>query len=463
MTFAKPWISKLTWLAAMCLAISFATFAQEDASSKPTGQDQGDKPAPAPQTADNPPVPAAPTPAYPVDSTIRAAGRATPWVGSLTPLRWGPFSIAGFEYVNIYDQFIPSNGSPNITERLNMIRMNIVFDKTLGKSRFVFQYTPVLAMANGQVRGNATPTGDLSLGTTFAITPRLTFTLKDDFGVHRSRQLFPSDLPLLIDNQTGGVVQSYLLEPSGTLLRNTLVAIVDYKLSPRLTLDFSPTYVYAHIDNTFNNVRDLFILDDFFNTLSLTYAVSPRINMGVVESVEFLHPVVPVATNGLFQTSGMFYSERFTPSFSITGKFGIQGAQEPGFGGTTWSWSGSFSALKTFGNSDLALAYFRGTTLTNFINNNQAERADVSYGYRFSRLFTWNNAAGYYRTTGSGPRDLGKYASTTLAYHLPAGFSLSGSYTHFYQKTTNVLLLSGERNTFVLGLRWEPGPAPGRQ
>lgn len=462
MTFAKPWISKLTWLAAMCLAISFGTFAQEDALSKPTGQDQGDKPAPAPQTADNPPVPAAPTPAYPVDSTIRAAGKATPWVGSLTPLRWGPISIAGFEYVNIYDQFIPSDGSPNATERLNMIRMRIVFDKTLGKSRFVFQYTPVLAMANGQVRGNASPTGELSLGTAFLITPRLTFTLKDDFGIHRSRQLFPDDL-LLVDKQTGGVVQSYLLEPSGTLLRNTLAAIVDYKLSPRLTLSFSPTYVYSHINKVINNARDLFVLDDFFNTLSLTYTVSPRINIGVVESVEFLHPVFPVATNGLFQTSGVFYSERFTPSISITGRVGIEGTHQSGFGGTTWGASGSVSALKTFGNSSLAFAYFRGTTLTNFIDNRQAEHADVSYGHRFSRQITWNNTAGYYRTTGPEPRDVGKYVATKVAYHLPAGFSFSGSYTHFYQKSSNVLLLSGERNTFVLGLNWEPGPQPGKQ
>ncbi len=223
-----------------------------------------------------------------------------------------------------------------------MLRANITFAKVFRKSRFVFQYTPVLAILNGRLGGNADPTSDLSLGTVFTLSPRLTLTLKDDLGWHRTRQLFPDDL-LLIDKQTGGLVQSYLLEPNGTLLTNSLSAAVDYKLSPRLLLSAVSTYVYSDIENA----KNLFILHDSFNTVTLTYALSQRSNIGFVESVEFLHPVIPVSTNGLFQTSGLFYSEQFSPSLRISGQLGVQSAKAPGFGGAAWGVAGSLNLLKT--------------------------------------------------------------------------------------------------------------------
>ncbi len=458
MRIAKKWKLRLSWLVAMFLAASFATVAQEESSSKPSSPDQQDKPSPAIQTANtqtgSDTVQVVPTPAYPVDSRIRAAGKAVPWVGSVAPLHWGPISIDGLDYVAIYDQFFPSGGGSSDIARLNMLRANITFAKVFRKSRFVFQYTPVLAILNGRLGGNADPTSDLSLGTVFTLSPRLTLTLKDDLGWHRTRQLFPDDL-LLIDKQTGGLVQSYLLEPNGTLLTNSLSAAVDYKLSPRLLLSAVSTYVYSDIENA----KNLFILHDSFNTVTLTYALSQRSNIGFVESVEFLHPVIPVSTNGLFQTSGLFYSEQFSPSLRISGQLGVQSAKAPGFGGAAWGVAGSLNLLKTFGNSDVAIAYFRGATLTNYIDSRQAEHSDISYGYRISRQLAWTNGIGYFRTIGPAPRDVGKYGLSTMTYQLPMGFSLFGSYRRFFQKSSNPLLLSGDRNTFVMGIRWEPAPA----
>jgi hypothetical protein len=153
----------------------------------------------------------------------------------------------------------------------------------------------------------------------------------------------------------------------------------------------------------------------------------------------------------------LYYSQQLAPTFWITGRVGAESAKYPGFNGTTWAVSTTASLVKTFSKGQLAAAYYRGSTLTNFQTNQQTDHADISYLYQITRLLSWTNGTGYFRTLGASPQQTGKYALSTMQYTLPHGLSLYGSYTRRNQWSTNELLISGNRNTFVLGIRWQPG------
>jgi hypothetical protein len=456
----RHWAVRLSLVAVLILALSAIVRAQEETSSKPPDQQEQQKPdttaTPVANQAGDVQPPAAPTPAYPVDATPRVAGKAVPWLGTRGPLHYGPFSVASVELFEVYDQFYPSGGGAEEISQLELLRTNIVFDKVFWKTRLILQYTPELVTFNGHTSTTADGNNVINMGTTIDFTPRLSVTLKDAFGVAHTRQAFSDEL-LLSDRETGGVVQNYFLENSGTHLENTFNLILNYKMSPRLLLTVAPTYIYA--DTT--NPQGEYKVNDSDDAVGLTYALSPRSNIGVLETVEYLIPVKPATTAGFFRTTALFYSEQISPTWWITGKLGAEAAKYPGFNGTNWSTAGGGTLLKKFSTGDLAIAYTRGSTITNFLANRQVENADVSYTMIFSHRFKWTNGVGYYREVGGDPRIIGKYGLTSMQYRLGAGFSLVGNYTRRAQSSSTPQLISGDRNTFLVGLRWEPAALAG--
>src|ERR1043166_7209463 len=52
-------------------------------------------------------------PQGPVDMDIHPAGKAIPWLGSSSPLRWGSFSIGNFTYEHVNDHFQPVGDVPS--------------------------------------------------------------------------------------------------------------------------------------------------------------------------------------------------------------------------------------------------------------------------------------------------------------------------------------------------------------
>ncbi len=449
------WRMCITWLAASVLALPFVMRAQEESSSKPAEQSEP-KPDSEVATVDKSQggtAATATTPGYPVDATVRVAGRGVPWRGLTTPLRLGPFSLGSLEYFSVYDSFNPSTTGAATITRFSILRMNIVFDKNIGKSHLLFQYVPRLATLDGHTRGNAVTDNAVTFGSTFELSPRLTLTLVDAFGETRNRQLFPDDL-LLNERQTDGIVQTYFVENSGAHLENKFAGVLNYKVSPRFTLTIAPGYTYSETHSR----QEVYAVHDSTTAISLTYALSPWRNIGFVQLVEVLHPIKPAATNGVFRTSGLFYSEQLSPTWRITGTLGAEAATYPGFVGTNWAIAGSFALLKTFNNSDLGIAYYRGSTLTNFQADRQTDRADISYRLLITPKLASANSIGYFRTTGDDPRVIGKYGLSKIEYHLTTGLFVFGTYIRHFQSSSALLLYSGNRNTFIMGFRWTPPP-----
>ncbi|HYA98457.1 MAG TPA: hypothetical protein VEH49_10200 [Methylomirabilota bacterium] len=414
----------------------------------------------APKTGDQTPdvkTQVTPTPAYPVDAQIHAPGRAMPLVGAGGPLHYGPIYLASIDLIGVYDQFTPTIDPQVEDTRLSILRGTIVLAKNFKKNLLLVEYSPQLAVLNGQFRGGADGSQALSIGEVFNISPRISISVKDSFGYTHTRQLFPDQF-LEVDRDTGGVAQAYFIENSGTHLENNFEVVFNYKLTPRLLLTLSPTYTYSDT----HYIQGTYIVDDSKNIASLTYALSARTNIGVLQSVELLHPLGNATlNNGLFRTTAGFYSEQITPTFWITGKFGLEGASYPGFTGTTWAAAGSFEALKVFSHSDLAVAYQRASTLTTYAGDRQNEQGDINYGYRFTKRFKWTNGIGYFHQLGGEPRISGKYAISTFEYHLAGGFSFLASYSRRNQNSSTPQLISGDRNTYTLGIRWTPAGVPG--
>src|SRR2546423_170430 len=187
---------------------------------------------------------AAPIIASPLDSQIHPAGKAGPWAGSASSLRFGPFALASMDVIGVYDQFYPS-GDPQVQDtRLSVLRANIQFAKVFNKNLFVLQYLPELAMLNGQVHGGADGNNSISIGQTFNLSPRFSLTLKNDFGITHTRQMFPDQF-LVVERQNGGVVQAYFLENPGNHLQDAFTTFFNFKWTPRLSLTVAPGYIYS--------------------------------------------------------------------------------------------------------------------------------------------------------------------------------------------------------------------------
>ncbi len=446
------------------LLLAFSVRAQEESSSSKANQDEqqqnayaelADANSDAASTANAP----TPTPGYPLDGQIKELGTGLPWLGTTTPFRWGSFSLGSLEYDNVHDRLRPNNGLPASDLRLSILRTTFLFDRLIGKKRLVLQYVPQVAALNGQVRSNTGFNNSLSFGTIFELSPRLSVTVQDAFAQVHTRQLFPPDV-LAADQLGGAVIQNNFLENPGRFIEELFSATVNYKISPRTLLTVSPMYRYARTTN--NEANYLANGHTYEGSVTLTHAITPRRNIGIVQTGEVVRIVAPAKATARFYTTGLFYGEQLSQTWWVTGRFGaeiVSYSNAPA--ASHWMAVGSVTLLKDFSRKAvLAMAVTRGETFNNYVTDRRGDRADVSLGYHLTSRLVWNNGVGYYREIGSDPRIHAKYGATALEYHLSSGLSLFAHFDHRFQASNAPDLLSGTRGTFVFGVRWEPPKVP---
>jgi hypothetical protein len=454
--------SKHNWRRVLFMFLGSLLFSMIVQAQDPPVQDnpqQAVKDAP-PQTeepAPPPSIPAAIAPAGPVDTQIHPAGKAVPWFGNGSPLKWGPFSIGNFTYQHVNDNFQPIGAQPSEDVTLNILRTSVVFDQYLwGKQRLVLQWEPQLATLNGDVAGNAGFDNALVLGTTFQITPRLTVTLKDAFADVHARQLYPPGY-LAVDEQAGNLIQNNFLQNAGSYLSEEASAVVSYLVSPKTTLTFSPDYKYI---KAMNDQEVLYLANghQIANTVALTRALTEHQSVGALYTLELLRQddAAGVPGNSYFHTAALFYANRLSATWSIRGEFGVNAARYPGLIPSRNALAGTLSVVKTFNTGSFSLGYTRGRTNNNFLTAQIGDLVQAAYSQHLTRRLAWNTGLGYYRETGADPRNMGNTAGTGLELEILKNVFLEGSYTHLFQKSNTPQLLSGTRNTVVFGMKWEP-------
>lgn len=409
---------------------------------------------------DTAPSPAAetPTPGYPLDTQIHPAGKAIPWYGASSPLKWWDFSVGDFTYDHIYDRFHPTNGIPSANLNLDVFRTSIIFDQPFkgGQGQgIVLQYVPQLAILNGQVAGNGGFNNAVVLGTLFQLSPRLAISINDGFTQVHSRQLYPQNV-LAVDQLAGNLIQNNYLQNAGSYWADTLTVTGNYKLTPRLVLTVSPAYSYTDVTDK-NGVNYVANGQTIAGKASLIYSLTPRQNIGGVFDYETLRATgVAHAAGTDFVSMGLYYAYQFTKTWWFKGALGYQ---ETVYGGGLLplrTAGGGATLVKAFSNSTFAIAYQRGRADTNFITPNIGNRADADYLLHLTPRLAFKAGAGIYRETGLNPQNKASYASGGIEFALARTLFLDSSYTYTFQRATTLQLLSGIRNTYVVGIRWDP-------
>ena len=459
---------RLAWVLSAALFLSAIVRAQDPPPPPPQPENQGtdqNPNTPAAQSSDQNVTTPTPNPGSPIDTQIHAAGKAVPWLGTTSPLRWGPFSVGFFSYEHINDHFQPEGNVPSANIELSILRTSIVFEEYFRKQRIVLQYEPQLAILNGKLATNAGLNNSVTLGTAFHLSPRLDLTLNDTFAEVRSRQFFPPNV-LGVDEQAGNLIQNNFLQNAGSFLMNEVGGTLTYAFTPRTLLTVSSAYRYAYdTDNNPNLPNYAANGHTIVATTAVTRALTPRQNLGVLYTLEVLRAanVAGIAnnTNTLFHVVEVFYANQLSQTWWLRGQFGVQYADYRGNGANFVTVAGGATLVKTFTHSSFALAYNRGRTATNFVTPRFGDRADINYSIHLTRRLVWNSGVGYYAETGANPRTRGNYGDTGVALEIAPTLFLDGSYNHTFQKASTQQLLSGIRNTYIVGLRWEPRPLPG--
>jgi hypothetical protein len=422
---------------------------QEQSSGQSTDQTQATDTTAAP-----PPPSLTPNPTSPIDTQIHPTGKAIPWMGSTSPLRWGDFSVASFTLDYVNDNFRAEGSSETSTLNLAVFRTTIGFDRFFGKHHLVLQINPQVAILNGQLGGNAGLNNNFTLAFVFQLSPKLTLTLKNGFDQVQSRQLFPMDV-LNVDDQGGNALANEFLQNAGSYWRDSVSAAFNYTITPRLLLTVAPSYSYAQTtDNQENYIADGHTIA---NSVALTYALTPRQNIGAMQSTQLLRAVgVPNAANTYFNTAGVFYGYQIAKTWWVQARIGLDAASYPNNYPSVQTVGGGGSLIKGFSNGTLAVTYSRGQMEENFISAAISDRVDVTYGLRITKRFGWYNGAGYYRDTGVPPQNKGEYVTSKLQYMLPKGFSLFANYAYIDQQAGTGQLLSGITHTLSAGIAWLP-------
>ena len=398
--------------------------------------------------------PAGPTPGMPIDTEIRMRGKAAPFAGFSSPLRWGPFAIGSTEFVSVHDKFEPGGGLPASNLSLGLLRTNLILGIDYRALHLGVQYSPQLAFLNGKVTGNASADNALDLGTAIELSPRFTLFVKNQFTQTKKRQMFP-DAVLDIYRQTGGILPGDFLENNGSYLEDSFSLGFNYKLSPRWTVTELPLIRYVSLRN--DALAYTATGRDIKNSLAFAYKWSARINIGFLYTFEAGHTIRPLQSDNYFHGGALFYSEQFTPSLWIQGTVGGEVAFYPVAGPPPVFFTGALAVVKNFPKSAAAVSLSRNKQLQNYLTDRLSDRVDVTYTMPVFTRLAWKNGAGYYREIGPPPQTQGKYASTSLDYRLPAGFVAFANYMFRFQRAQTLQLATGTHNTFVFGLRWEPG------
>jgi hypothetical protein len=456
--------NRLIWASALVTALLLTPALVLAQDPNQQGQDnppQQNPPANSTQDAPPPaPLPPGPTP---LDTQIHPAGQAVPWLGTYTPLRWGDFSVASFSYNYVNDRFLPIAGGPSENIDLHILRTSLVLQHYFGKQLLLLQYNPQLAVLNGKVAGNAGMDNEFGLGTTFNLTPRFTFVLKDGFVQMHSRQLYPPDY-LAVDQQGGNVIQNNFLQNAGSYITNTVTGIGVYQISQRDTFTFSSAYKYAHTtgDNNLQQQQNVLVQTghDFAESLAYTHRLTLRQSIGAAYTLELLHQTenVDVAGNTYFQTVAGFYALQLSETWNLKGELGANFVSYPNNTPSQRMVAGTFSFVKNFKNDmgNFAIGYTRGRTENNYIAARTGDLFQATYSQHLFKRLVWNNGGGYYRENGAEPRSNGKLLTSSLDYEFGPNFFASAQYSYLFQRADIAQILSGRRNTLVLGVRWQP-------
>lgn len=462
------WGSGTARHATILLALTFSPCAsvqaQQESSSQPST-----KPAPNPDQAneDNPGTSAqdsatVPQPAFLASFApqIQQVGAAGNLLESISPLRWGPVYVGSAKYAQVFDRGTNFTGQGAFQNAASLFSSTVVLDKNFRTSRLALQYVPRIVVLNGQVQNEFT-NQDVGFDTVFVLSPRWNMNIADHFTYLHSTNAF-GDLYLDANAVSGTTLQKSFLQGPITWLSETVAVNFGYMIGPRARLSFAPDYVYSTTSGS-SVAAGNETVRQYGGRFEIAYDLSPRSSIqGYYSAQENQYQRTFAGT--VYQTIGLGYSRQFGVGWSLTSAFGASTANFAS--GRDWTATGSFSIVKAFQRSQVALALSRGHELAGYITNNYIDRVDATYRRMFGQRWSALGGFGYERNISSSLANStgipqtnglwGKYATGDISYQVRPSVSFFADYVKLWQRGDNVQILTGDRDYIEFGVRWSP-------
>jgi hypothetical protein len=436
-------------------------------SAQDTGQDAG-KQTPAPQGASKDAdkkdaEPASPFGLAGTESYIRQIGTSGVLAGNREGIGWGSLYIPSAEVSGIVDRFEGASTTSSGSSTAAVLRTTIVYDHSIGTSRLAFQYSPSMAIAEGQIVANYS-NQNTSLDLLLYTRPRWNVKFGDSFRYYYTQQSI--GFPYLdVNSVTPGFAVNGFLDGAGRWLSNSSNMTIAYALSRRASIAVIPNYIYSESGTGVNLSRGV----SYGGTARWDYRVSERQTVGLEYTGQLLHESGRrTFTSTIGPSDTIYHTISGTAGRQLSATWFVEGSA----GVTTstiafslfqtsrqWSPYGRFGLVKQLGRSSVGLKYSRGDTLSyGLISNQYADRVDLTFRSQLGIRLYWSASAGYLRQVGSGGFS-GKYATADLQFLLAPRAELFAVFDYYrkYQSASVNNLFTGNHDLYVFGVRWEPG------
>ena len=442
------------------LACSWSARAQESSSSPQSQEEKADKKTPdgnSSPSGDNP----IKTPLLiPVETDILPIGSSSPLPSYETMLRWGPVYLRSLELIQSYDQLSNiTGGAQGIFNQSNflstILRTDIVYDKRMRQSRLVFEYAPRLTVVNGHVSSDFL-NQNLSLNWVQVLSPRWTLNITNTFKYDSVRSPH-GDYYLGVPSVIGSSVPSSFLDGAGSWLTASTSGRFTYVLSRTSAISINPMFSYGHTSGQIITTPQGADVYQYGGHITWQKQLSPSRSL----SADYHDQIVGSLGKGIsYQGGEVGISQGIGPSTVVSISAGMLSAGFPS--GRQWSFSGSVQAARTLGRSRGSIAYQRGLPLfAEVLLQGYSQRVDADYSLELSRRWYLRVQGGYEDTLTTGtPSVSGKFISSEIGHRLTSQISCYVSYAHKTQSGSIQNLLSGTRDYYMGGIRWDARAAP---
>jgi hypothetical protein len=461
-TFMATAIDKIRYRAGTLLAIGLltpllglsqqqpTTGATQDPGAAPTA---GQSPDATPPSDQQQPNAAGTTQGF----FVRALNSAGPLVGENGPLQWGWISVRSASFLEYFSQVNFANPSiqpQNENIDASELSASIVVDRAFKRSHLTIQYTPSLAISNGNVYSNAL-NQTAGLDTSFQLNSRWSLQVTDRFSYVGSQRTFSGQV-LSTDYSTGiSAPQNFLYGP-GSVLYNVIFASFTYLWSPRTTVSFAPSFGYQYGTGAVNPAANVTGFSEGGN-LTFSHLLSPTKTIGFTYTGQYANYTnssvsAGPQSNAVIQDFLVTYSQQVSTSLWIHLGLGITT--------TTGGESGSGLAMnasitKNFHRSDLALFYNRGHQFNGFVTSGASDNVGVTHTIYWTSRLSTATSGDYLRTPNAFPSTQSAwYASEQLNFGLTRRLSLSGSFAYLNQLGDGVYVLNSNRRFATVGITW---------
>lgn len=435
----------------LVFAVSTALNAQQTSTPAndltPPAADFNSNASPAPQATIDP-DPSDPATLPPAER-FHVLGSANLLGAEPGAIRFGPLYLQNVTVSggNSRDSF---QGSSESNLWLSMAQADLVFDKPFARSRISFQYQPSISAIDEDLRSDFIDQRT-AFNTYFALTPRLTLTLNDNFSYYTDQSQF-LQAGLSADAASGYVAQNdYLLHP-GRWLSNEGQAMLSYKLSPTTDFNFAPTLSY--ITESGSNVNNRGI--EGGGTVSMDKQLSPAQTVGMYYGVQHTDFGNGGNTGETFQDFGLSYSRSLPGKFYVTAQGGAMTVGQS-IGGTLWTGNGSVALTRAFRRFQLAGMFTRTDTFETLLTNGVGNQASIGATYHLTSKLDASLAVGTYRSDfATATHEESNFGSASLSFWLTPSISWFSQFEEERQHGSGSTLVVGQRQYIAMGFRWTP-------